>query len=251
MALKVKNKKPKARALYRNILFLFLLSIICCSYFLYKTQVPENFIEDKISDVSKDTGFIVETISITRNNEYCPIVTETILDEYKGQPILLVSLEKIQAQIESFDCVKSANISRAMPSQIKVDVTNQQPIAIWQSKKQFFFVTGDNKLMKIRNATNLADFIIVTGDDAYMHTAELIAMLSVDKNIMSQIDAAMRVGDRRWDIKMKTGTEIKLPEKDPEIAWSKFVQLKNTSTEFQENKFKTVDFRISDKIYTN
>ena len=238
--------------LYRKTIYL--LVIVAAIFFvitlLYDKITMLNFIQAQVEQISKKTGFVIEEITMTNNNEYCPIATATLFDEYKGQAILLAPLEKIQERLESLDCVKSANISRNMPNKIKIEVIDQEPIAIWQHKKGFFFITAQNKLMKIRDATNLTNFVIVTGDNAYTHATTLMEMISIDQNILAQIDAAMRVGDRRWDIRLKNGLEIKLPEKHPELAWSKFVQLQNTATEFQENKFKVIDLRIPDKIYT-
>jgi len=258
MVLKANSKKNHStikffKNLYRRIvyiLFVFLVLLVA-KILIYDRVLVEDFTNKQIESFSIKAGFIIKEISVSSTNEYCPIVTENTFNKYKNLSLLSISLKNIYDYTKSFDCIENVKISRIFPDKLKINIINKTPIAIWQNKKNFFFITTTNELMQIRNSENLLNFITFTGSNAYLHATKLIETISIDQEMFSQIDAAMRVGDRRWDIRLKDGTEIKLPENDPEVAWKKFIDLRNNSEKFNHGKMKTIDLRIEDKIYTN
>lgn len=257
MVLKTNNKKNHStikffKNVYRRIVHILLvvLALLLAKVLIYDRTLVGNFINKQIDNLSIKSEFIIREISVSLTNEYCPIVNDSTFDRYKNQSLLSISLRDIYDYTKSFDCVENVKIARIFPNKLKINVINKTPLAIWQNKKEFFFITTTNELMRIQNSDNLLNFITITGRNAYLYSTKLMDMISIDKEIFSQVDAAMWVGERRWDIKLKDGTEIKLPENDPEVAWKKFIDLRNNSEKFNQGKFKIIDLRIEDKIYT-
>jgi len=256
MASKKKNKSKSSKKLSlksvaRNVVTAIIATVIVVILILlaFKKDYLDQFFINKISDFSHKTGFVIEDFELTTSNEYCPLITTSLLEEFRNKSIFSVSLNKIKDKLSECDCVQDVRISRSMPDKLKVEVINQEPAAILQKDKRFYFITKTNNIMKIRNSENIDSLIIFTGKNSEEHALYLLGVLSVDANIFSQIDSVMRVGERRWDVRMKNGTEIKLPEKDPEIAWTRFLKLSQESDELRDNKAKIVDLRINAKVY--
>lgn len=243
---KVRFLKKLYRRALQLLALLFIMFLI--KVFVYDMSSIKSYIDEQIQKLSEKNGFVVKEIGVLTNNSFCPIVSENTFEKYKTHSIFLVSLNKIIQHIESFDCVYSSNVKRALPDKIKIEIINKEPIAIWQNKKKFMFITKQGTTMKIRDSKNLDDFIIVTGENANMRTKELLDIIKVDPDIFSQVNSAIRIGDRRWDIRLKNGVEIKLPEKNPEIAWNKYIEL-NYNPKFQNKRLKIIDLRIENKIY--
>ncbi|MCH9753693.1 MAG: cell division protein FtsQ/DivIB [Alphaproteobacteria bacterium] len=238
------------KKLYRRILQLVLLIVLVLllKTFLYDRTLIQDYVNKHIQRFSEKHGLIVEEIGLITSNQYCPIVTKSTFDQFKKRSILLVSLTGMLQHIESFDCVNRTSVTRIFPNKIKIEIINKDPIAIWQNNKKFMFITSQNDIMQIRNTKDLDKFLIVTGSNANLHTKSLLDIIKINKEIFTSIESAIRVGDRRWDIKLKTGLEIKLPEKNPEIAWSKYINL-TKNPKFQNKKLKVLDLRIPNKIY--
>lgn len=245
------SHKRSFRNISRKVIFVvFTISaLFITKLFMYDREMIGDFFYAQINKASAKLGFTIQEVTVESSNSYCPAIKPDVFDSYKSESIFLIPIEKIQSYLESIDCVASANISRQLPSRIEIKVKNKEPIAIWQYQKNFFFINEDNSLMKIRNSKNLMDFIIVTGENAFKHTKNLINIISVDKDMFDKVDAAMRVGNRRWDIKLVGGLIIKLPEKNPELAWDKFLEIKDSNQIRQKKRIKVVDLRIKDKIY--
>ena len=153
----------------------------------------------------------------------CPNLEEQIsLSQYQQNAIFSVPIETIKQDLEKIDCVQSASVSRLLPSTIKVFAKIKKPIAIWQNERRFFFITEKGGLMRIRATEGVENFILVTGEDAPKHTPDLIQMFkSAPEAISSKVVSAMRISNRRWNVRFNNETELMLPEVDPELSWQK------------------------------
>lgn len=71
------------------------------------------------------------------------------------------------------------------------------------------------------NLGQYKNFLIVVGDEAPQKAKELLAMLEAEPLIKSRVEAATLVSGRRWDLKLKSGADIKLPEAELGVALRK------------------------------
>lgn len=240
------------RSLLRKIFVTSLIiAVLLCLYLVF---LEEHYISRNIkyfaNKHSKDLGFYVNEITIDNHSEHCVNLNHyTNLHRYSGVSIFLVPINKIKEHLEAIDCIEKIDISRVLPTKVVVKAQYKEPIAIWQNEKKFSFITKSGEVIKIRNATNLSKFIVITGKNAPAQTAALLSMISTDSELYSKVVSATLVGDRRWNVKFDNGAEILLPEQDPEMAWHKFLHLYKTQAEFQGWQYKVLDFRVENKVY--
>jgi cell division protein FtsQ len=86
------------------------------------------------------------------------------------------------------------------------------------------------------------------GDDAPKHVAELLALLDSAPNIKPEVVAAVRVGDRRWNLKLKRDIVVMLPEVSPVAAWKRFDVLV-TRDALLSKAIRSVDMRMEDRVF--
>lgn len=217
--------------------------------FLEEHYVSRN-VKHFANKYSKSLGFYVNEITIDSHSDHCINLNHyPNLHKYTGASIFLMPIYKIKEQLEEIDCIEKVDISRRLPDKVVVKAEYKEPIAIWQNEKKFSFITKSGEVIKIRNATNINKFIVITGKNAPSQTMSLLNMISIDSEIYSKVVSATLVGDRRWNVKFDNGSEILLPEQDPEIAWHKFLHLYKTQEEFQNWQYKILDFRVENKVY--
>jgi cell division protein FtsQ len=84
---------------------------------------------------------------------------------------------------------------------------------------------------------------LVVGAGAPEHTAELLAMLATQPELQAQVKAAVRVGERRWNLRLANGCDVKLPEERPAAAWAELARLER---EFGilERDLSVIDLRV-------
>jgi cell division protein FtsQ len=72
-------------------------------------------------------------------------------------------------------------------------------------------------------------------------------MLSTEPTLYPHVAAAVRVGARRWNIRLDSGIDVALPEDDPESAWHRLAALDRSEALLARN-LVAVDLRLPDRL---
>ncbi|MDE0726683.1 MAG: cell division protein FtsQ/DivIB, partial [Alphaproteobacteria bacterium] len=74
-----------------------------------------------------------------------------------------------------------------------------------------------------------------------------IDMLSRKPTLFAQVRAAVRIGGRRWDVRLKNGIKVYLPERDAFAAWVRLAELAAENRIF-ERDVAAIDLRLPDRL---
>src|SRR3546814_3094019 len=77
--------------------------------------------------------------------------------------------------------------------------------------------------------------------------ATLLAMLRSEPELMARVVAAVRVGDRRWNLRFDNGIDVRLPELGADAAWRRLAALERKHA-LLDRDILTVDMRIPDRL---
>ena len=72
-----------------------------------------------------------------------------------------------------------------------------------------------------KDLDEFSNLLIVVGDGAPDKAASLLAMLEAEPDIRQRVEAATLIGGRRWDLRLKSGADVKLPEDEMGLALRK------------------------------
>jgi cell division protein FtsQ len=102
-------------------------------------------------------------------------------------------------------------------------------------------------VMEGRNIDAFGSLIVLVGEDAPKLAPQLFAMLASEPALYSHVAAAVRVGGRRWNLKLNSGIDVALPEDDPDAAWHRLAAL-DRSESLLERNLLAVDLRLPDRL---
>lgn len=210
-------------------------------YFLHYLNLDNyQFQEIKISGNKRvKNEEIVEIINLSQsrkineNEEYQPLI-QNLIDEIKSK---LLWVNKI-------------TISRNMPNQLNISITEYEPFAIWNNEDKKYIIDKDGNAVpydeNIVDAKEFENMIILSGRGANSNAKALFNIFAINPELSEKIYSATWVGDRRWNIRFDNGLLVKLPEDEINFAWQQLIKLYHQG---KINEFKVIDLRISDKIY--
>jgi cell division protein FtsQ len=89
---------------------------------------------------------------------------------------------------------------------------------------------------------------LVVGEGANQQVTKIFTLLKKENALFEEVQAAVRVSGRRWNIVFANGIEVMLPENDLDEAWHKLARL-NEEKQLLERAIKSVDLRVPDRIY--
>ena len=72
-------------------------------------------------------------------------------------------------------------------------------------------------------------------------------MLGGAPKLRELVTAAVRVGSRRWNLRLRGGVEVRLPEKNPEEAWARLADLQSRH-DLLARDVVTIDMRLPGRL---
>jgi len=165
----------------------------------------------------------------------------------KGDPILAFSVSGARDRIESLSWVEHVAVERRLPGTIFVDVTERRPFAIWQNQGKFVLIDRDGQIVTNESVASFVDLPLVVGPGAPAHAAELLDQLGNAQDIRARVAAMVRVGERRWNLQLKNGITIMLPEGHEDVALRKLHDLQ-ASQALLDRPLVFVDLRLPDRL---
>jgi|GEM_PF-5881503 len=129
----------------------------------------------------------------------------------RGQPIALMDLDQVRRNVEAVGWVKSAVVRRQLPDGLIITVTERPRLAVWQHNNKVVVIDDNGQIIPEANAHIFTDLPLIVGEGANEQAAHVLELLRARPELLPRTEALIRVNTRRWDIRLKNGTLIKLP----------------------------------------
>ncbi len=192
-------------------------------------------------------GLSVQTVDIDgRANTPEPLLREAI-GIRAGDPIFGVSIEAARQRIESLSWVEHAVVERRLPGTIHVSLIERRPFAIWQSQGKFQLIGRRGDVVANEDVSAFASLPLVVGAGAPSHAADLLDALQGQPALAARVAAAVRVGERRWNLQLKNGITVMLPESHAAAAIARLMELQ-TADALLDRPIAAVDLRLPDRL---
>lgn len=164
-----------------------------------------------------------------------------------GTPILAVDPARAKEKLEALPWVRSAVIERRLPDTLYVRLVERKPLALWQHGGKLQLIDRGGEVIPVTQLDRFAKLPMVVGEDAAHHAADLLAMLASEPDLAARVTAAVRVGDRRWNLKIDNTIGVMLPAEDTPAAWAELARLERSNS-LLERKIRAVDMRLPDRL---
>jgi cell division protein FtsQ len=202
---------------------------------------------DRVLAVTAKFGLVVEDIEVEGRETTDAATIMAALAADRGTPILAVSPSRAKQQLEALPWVRSAAIERRLPSTLFVKLVERHPLAVWQHGGKQELIDRHGDVIAVKDLGRFAKLPTVVGDDADKHAAALLDMLSSQPDLAARVTAAVRVDERRWNLRVDNAIDVLLPEEDPAGAWKRLAALEHSDSVLKRD-IQTVDLRLSDRV---
>lgn len=206
-----------------------------------------NWSQQKIYELAGNAGFSVDDILVEGRLYSDPDVLRALINIERGDPIFAFDPKDAKEMIERISWVKEAHVERRLPGTIYIGLMEREPIALWQHKGKIRVIDSEGVTLSDRKIAPFRDLIILVGESAPEQAPALLSLLEAEPVLRDKVEAASWVSDRRWDLKLKNGITVKLPEKDMGFALRRLVQAQQEDF-LLEKDLTAIDVRESDRI---
>jgi len=192
-------------------------------------------------------GFRVKEVMVSGRQQTSRKTLIDTLNIARGAPILAFDIAAAKLRVDALPWVRTATVERMLPDTILVSINEREPLALWQLDNKLHLIDAEGAVILTDGLENYADLLMVVGEGAQARAAELIATLGVEPDLMTHVRAATWVGDRRWNLHLKGGIGVRLPEDNPAAAWSRLAQYHRNHQVLDKN-VTVLDLRIPDRL---
>lgn len=204
-------------------------------------------LRERLGAVTAASGLRVTDVVIEgRANTPEPLLRAAI-GINKGDPILGFSLEETRERIETIPWVEHATIERRLPGTVVINLQERRPFAVWQNQGKFVLVDRNGQIVTNQDVTEFRRLPLIVGLGAPSAAAVLLDALQDRPALAEKVSASVRVGERRWNLRMTNGTDVMLPEGHVVVALDRLIQLQQDHAVL-DRPLAAIDMRLPDRL---
>jgi cell division protein FtsQ len=210
-------------------------------------QAALQYTADRMLDGSARLGLVVGDIKVEGRETTDRETILTALGAAPGTPILAMSPRRAKEQLESLPWIRLAVVERRLPDTLYVRLVERKPLALWQHGGKLELIDREGTVIPVAHLDRFAKLPMVVGESAARHAADLLDMLATEPDLASRVSAAIRVGDRRWNLRIDNAIDVLLPGDAAASAWTQLARLERSSAILKRD-VQVVDVRLPDRL---
>ena len=204
-------------------------------------------VADRLGHATAHLGLRVKQVIVEGRQKTPEAVLRNAIGVSPGDPLLSLSLEAARERIEAIRWVQQATVERRLPDTLVIRLTERRPFAVWQRDGRFVLIDRDGDVVTDSDVSTFArELPLVVGPGAPEAAARLLDALAALPKILERVTACVRVGERRWNLHMKNGADIQLPEGGEAAALARLVVLQDAHAVL--DRPVSVDLRLPDRL---
>lgn len=188
----------------------------------------------------------VKTIMVSGVKNLEPHLLKTALNLEEGSSLVGFDAGAARVRVEALNWVDKAYVVRVLPSTIKVNLQEHTPIARLEEANTIWLVAHNGHKIA-PSGDGFAHLPLLRGIGAQQQLGALFAVLAQAAQVQKNVLGATYVGERRWDLHLKGGVLVKLPETDVPTALT-YLMLLQQERQIMHVKNAQIDLRIKDRV---
>ena len=192
-------------------------------------------------------GFRIAAIALSGNRQ---ITREEILATagITGRTSLLFfDVDAARAKLKTNPWIADATVLKLYPDRLQIGITERKPFALWQIDGKVSVVADDGAVLEPYVARRFTGLPFVVGRGANTRAKAFLAELERVPEIRDEVRAAILVAERRWNLRLRNGLDVRLPEEDLGRALARLVAL-DREKQLLSRDIVAIDLRLSDRV---
>ena len=210
-------------------------------------QTALNRAAGQLLEASRVLGLTVTDVEVEGRETTDRETVLAALGAGPGTPILAVSPARAKQRLEALPWVHRAVVERRLPGTLYVHLVERKPLALWQHGGRIELIDREGAVIPVTRLDQFAKLPMVVGDGAANRAAELIDMLGSEPDLAARVTAAIRVGERRWNLRIDNAVDVLLPAEETSGAWSRLASLERSNA-ILKREVQTIDMRLPDRL---
>ncbi len=240
----------RGAALWCGVVGLIVAPIAASAAWLWSTGRASAALDSAratLVDASASAGFRVREIKVAGRHRVSRAVVVEAVAIGLGEPLVAFDPDAARHRLEALGWVREATVERRFPGTVLVRLKERTPLALWQRDAKLVVVDREGVVIGGVAPARFARLPVIVGDDAPARAANLLAVVAAQPTLSARVKAAVRIGGRRWNIRLDNGVDVKLPETGIAAAWRRLAEAERRHG-LLDRGIVSIDLRLPDRL---
>ena len=203
--------------------------------------------DDTRNALANAAGFRITTVGINGRKQLTQDEVLAIGGINGHSSLLFLDAETVRDRLKANPWIADATILKLYPGRLQIDIVERSAFALWQENGKLAVIASDGAVLEPYVTRRFLKLPLVVGKGADSHAHDFLALLDRYPQVRSVTKAAIYVGERRWNLRLKDGLDIRLPENDVGNALAALSKLDKDEKLFSRD-IVAVDMRLPDRL---
>ncbi|MDC3234428.1 FtsQ-type POTRA domain-containing protein [Candidatus Puniceispirillum sp.] len=242
-----RSKSPRTSLLKRAKIALISLLLIALASTIGVAMMDQERLKHDLLKLTADAGLTLEVVQL-HGRAHTPRDTLLKVANLKiGTPILGINLRELHSKINKIGWVEDVVVERRLPGIIRISLRERIPIAMLQNNGNHKLIDRSGAIIDGADPSQFTHLTVIAGKNAAPHAAAILSILKTEPELFSEIWAVSYKSERRWDVHLKNGMAVRLPEIDPVSAWSRLAMI-DRKRAITSRDLAVIDLRVPHQL---
>lgn len=203
--------------------------------------------KDVRDQAANAAGFRIKALAISGNIHVSREEVLAVAGVTGRNSLLFLNVEAVRERLRTNPWIADATVLKLYPSELQVRITERQAFALWQKDGRVSVIADDGTVLEPYVAPALLRLPLVVGRGAETRAKALLALLDRYPEIRAEVRASILVAERRWNLRLRNGLDVRLPETGVAGAVERLVVL-NREASLITRDITSIDLRLPDRV---
>jgi cell division protein FtsQ len=197
--------------------------------------------------LANSAGFRITAVAINGRKQLTQDEVLAIGGVNGHSSLLFLDASAVREKLKANAWISEATVLKLYPGQLRIDIVERTAFALWQQNGRLSVISDDGAVLQDYVSPAFLKLPLVVGKGAETRARDFLALLSRYPQVSSVTKAATFVGERRWNLRLNDGLNIRLPENDVGNALLTLSNLDHDEHLFAKD-IVAIDLRLPDRL---
>jgi cell division protein FtsQ len=212
----------------------------------HEAQIAEN-VQDLCDTAANELGFRISEIALAGGHEVSRDEVLMLAGISDHSSLLFLDAARARARLMANPWIENAAVLKLYPDRLRIEIKERKPFALWQRDGRIALIAADGTVLEPSAPGRFSTLPLVVGKGAEQTARDFLNVVARFPMIAQLTEASVLVAERRWNLHLKNGVEVLLPESEADQALRILVDL-DRSKKLLSRDIVAVDLRLPDRV---
>jgi cell division protein FtsQ len=204
-------------------------------------------LSDTRNAIANSAGFRITAVAINGRKQLTQDEVLAIGGVNGRSSLLFLDAEAVRGKLKANPWIAEATVLKLYPGQLQIDIVERSAFALWQQDGRLSVISDDGAVLEPYVSRRFITLPLVVGKGAETRARDFLALLARYPQVRALTKAVIFVGERRWNLRLKDGLDVRLPENDVGNALAALSALDKDEKLFSRD-IVAIDMRLPDRL---